>query len=518
MALNTSPAPLPWYRTFPILSGLTKPRVKKLRPQGHHWWVEALQEPILVIGSGSFALAGLYNLAISFIQKAFTAIGAGDKAQLIPLALALFVILVTSAIIEFTFLVGAARVRMHFLRREWAWFWPAVMILLFTILVEGTNGLYMFYQLEHPALPGFMQQIMDGMPILQFCVRAFAALICMAYVIIFVMPYEIRPDDVRREIASKAGAAKVAITQRVLDAIGELSLQQLLLIWEPVSALFRESIILNKSAQASKLAAEALQVARERLLQSPLAQLATTNNVNLAALLDAELMPMQKAYAERAGVADLAAQDEQTLIAFQHLRERMQDEAVTVAATEAGVTQDAFNNLLADIALMRDQMNTPTTSISAPVPDLAAHIESAVAQLTQQFESRLDHMREQFEVALAAQPAYVALGAGEDGAVISNSVATSVQTNRPKQKPIPGSPRYNKWVYDQAQSLYRTKGNAGLNFDALAEATGDSIDDLRTALAAYQKSRVSKLRGNDTIEPDAVLDTMLLDVALNPIA
>lgn len=257
---------LPWWRIIPPFAWLTRPRVRRLRPAGHSAWVEAMHQPVLLLISLAFTTAGLYTLAKDFFLETLAAIGAGDQTQIVPLALALFVIVITGLAIEITFLTAASRLRMHVLRQEWGWAAPAAVMLLLTTSVEGLTCSYMLYLIDHPALPAGMAAFMANIPTLLFFVRAFAALICAAYLIIFVLPFVIRPQDIRRELASEAGAAKVAIIQRLLHRIPDLSTEQLLNIYEPVAAIFRDNAGHGDLAEEDAHTLQALRLLRERLL------------------------------------------------------------------------------------------------------------------------------------------------------------------------------------------------------------------------------------------------------------
>jgi hypothetical protein len=262
------PAPaLPWWRVIPPFAWITQPRVRRLRPAGHSAWVEAMHQPVLLLISLAFTTAGLYTLAKDFFLKTLAAIGAGDQAQIVPLVLALFVIVITGLAIEITFLTAASRLRMHVLRQEWGWATPAAIMLVLTTGVEGLTCSYMLYLIDHPLLPAGMATFMANIPTLLFFVRAFAALICAAYLIIFVLPFVIRPQDIRRELASEAGAAKVAIIQRLLHRIPDLSTEQLLNIYEPVAAIFRDNAGHGDLAEEDANTLQALRLLRERLLE-----------------------------------------------------------------------------------------------------------------------------------------------------------------------------------------------------------------------------------------------------------
>ena len=386
---------LPWYRVIPPFSWVTQPKqAKRLRPAGHSAWVEAMHQPVLFLISLAFTSAGLYTLAKDYVAKAFTAIGAGDYGQIVPVFLALFVIVITGGAIEIAFLTAASRLRMHLLRHEWGWTAVSFTMLILTVATEGLTCSYMFYLIEAPKLSPAWLLFMQGIPTLLFFVRAFAGLVCAAYLIIGVLPFVIRPEDVRREMAAEAGAAKVAIIQRLLHVVSELNVMQMLAIYEPIAAIFRDNAGYSSQQMSHRLVLDALGQARTALV----AQGATQTQI------DAALTQLEDEYRQRGVGAELEHYDEQTHQALTRLQDNAppvdttsqikrlnkQLQAMTVNFEEDLISLEDYRKEVRNIAAEKARLQQHTTS-SAPM--LAAGEQLAVIpecwQLAQAHDDRV---------------------------------------------------------------------------------------------------------------------------------
>lgn len=340
--LNEAPKPKRWFEvTWPFyLFTRGVGRRKRLRPAGHSAWVEALHQPTLVFVSLAFTAAGLYSLSIDYLIKAAAAISSGNYGQIIPVVLALFVIVVTGGAIEIAFLTAASRLRMHLLRSEWGWASVAGIMLLFTMLVELLSCSRMFYLIEKPALSAGLNSFMMNVPIILFFVRAGAALICAAYLIIGVLPFVIRPDDVRREMAAESGAAKVAIIQRLLHVIDDLTVWQMLAIYEPVAAIFRDNAGYTSAQMTNKIVLDTVAG-----LKRDLAAKAQQPGIDAAKLgtAMAEVFGAVEQKFNSKGVGDEEMYDIETHRALTLLQERLQDnEHVNEQVTEATQLASGF--------------------------------------------------------------------------------------------------------------------------------------------------------------------------------
>ena len=385
---------LPWYRVIPPFSWVTQPKqAKRLRPAGHSAWVEAMHQPVLFLISLAFTSAGLYTLAKDYVAKAFTAIGAGDYGQIVPVFLALFVIVITGGAIEIAFLTAASRLRMHLLRHEWGWTAVSFTMLILTVATEGLTCSYMFYLIEAPKLSPAWLLFMQGIPTLLFFVRAFAGLVCAAYLIIGVLPFVIRPEDVRREMAAEAGAAKVAIIQRLLHVVSELNVMQMLAIYEPIAAIFRDNAGYSSQQMTHRLVLDALGQARTALI----AQGATPQQI------DAALTKLEDEYRQRGVEAELEKYDEQTHQALTGLQDRLLTSANQAVAT----TEPQLRELVTQYAVTPEHLATLMEQMRTWMTDITSDLSSRLEQQTDQLVVLTERT--------AGPPAVVALGGRNGG-------------------------------------------------------------------------------------------------------
>jgi hypothetical protein len=537
---------LPWYRVLPPFAWFTQPKQpKRLRPAGHSAWVEAMHQPVLFAISLAFTSAGLYTLAKDYVVKAFTAIGAGDYGQIVPVGIALFVIVITGGAIEIAFLTAASRLRMHLLRHEWGWTVVSAIMLLLTIGVEGLTCSYMFYLIEAPKLSPAWAAFMSGIPTLLFFVRAFAGLVCAAYLIIGVLPFVIRPDDVRREMAAEAGAAKVAIIQRLLHVVNELSVWQMLNIYEPVAAIFRDNAGYTSQQAANRLALEALGNVKQQLI----------GNGEWKPTYEALFAHVGKGYESNAGL-ELERYDEQTHAALTRLQERL---TTAAEAQPGGVPADEFSHLVDDLTALRAQVAAlPATTTVSP-PDMDYRFTAMAEQLKAQFAAQMAALRDQFlgrrEVDAAADgpepgtPAFLDLigevsrflsqegqestvsaivsevarrgyGRYDDVAVAGALVqlgdrlrervplATSAApgTGTPvRTPPKSGTKRFNDWIYSTAQRLLGEDRMTIFNIAQELQVEPQAVQDAVTAL---KMERIRRLKPGKELTPDPVLDVL----------
>lgn len=421
-SLNAPPTALPWYRVIPPFAWVTQPKQpKRLRPAGHSAWVEALHQPMLFAISLAFTSAGLYTLAKDYVIKAFTAIAAGDYTQIIPVCLALFVIVITGGAIEIAFLTAASRLRMHLLRKEWGWMTVSAIMLLLTVSIEGLTCSYMFYLIEAPKLSQAWLDFMSNIPTLLFFVRAFAGLICAAYLIIGVLPFVIRPDDVRREMAAEAGAAKVAIIQRLLHVVNELSVWQMLNIYEPVAAIFRDNAGYTSAQGANRLALVAIGDVKQQFIDTGAWK----------PEYETLFAQVEKNHESNSGL-ELERYDEQTHAALTRLQERLQDAAVTQAT---GVPNEQYTELVASLAALRDKVETLPVVDANPAPDMEYRLNEWARNLTQQFMAEISALRDKL-------PA----DTSEERVVVSNSVASGSAGGGARVAPKPGTKAFKSEV------------------------------------------------------------------------
>jgi hypothetical protein len=474
-----APQTLPWYRVVPPFAWFTRPaQPKRLRPAGHSAWVEAMHQPVLFAISLAFTSAGLYTLAKDYVVRAFAAIGAGDYGQIIPVCLALFVIVITGAAIEIAFLTAASRLRMHLLRKEWGWTAVSGIMLLLTVGVEGLTCSYMFYLIEAPKLSLAWQQFMGNIPTLLFFVRAFAGLVCAAYLIIGVLPFVIRPEDVRREMAAEAGAAKVAIIQRLLHVINDLNVWQMLAIYEPVAAIFRDNAGYTSNQMAHRLVLDALDEVKTELVATLSAQ--GMAPAQLAPTLAGVFEPVERAFHERGTGAELERYDAQTHAALTRLQERLQQVATTPTdpppAAELDQRLDAF----------AAQM---TRHLNARLAEMQAHLSSTggATPLTD------DDDRE-------PSPSLAPRGAPR----LATSTAAAAQTSA-KAPPKVGTRRFNEVVYAIAQRLW---SEDRLSIFNIAHSLQVDAHAVQAALLALKQERIRHLKPGKELEPDPVLDSL----------
>ncbi|MBA3822592.1 MAG: hypothetical protein H0X24_01655 [Ktedonobacterales bacterium] len=544
-ALNTPPAALPWYRVIPPFAWFTQPRQpKRLRPAGHSAWVEAMHQPVLFAISLAFTSAGLYTLAKDYVIKAFVSIGGGDYSQIIPVCLALFVIVITGGAIEIAFLTAASRLRMHLLRHEWGWTAVSAIMLLLTIGIEGLTCSYMFYLIEAPKLSPAWLEFMSNIPTLLFFVRAFAGLVCAAYLIIGVLPFVIRPDDVRREMAAEAGAAKVAIIQRLLHVVNELSVWQMLNIYEPVAAIFRDNAGYTSAQGANRLALAAIGDVKQQFV----------NAGSWKPEYETLFAQVEKAHEANAGL-ELERYDEQTHAALTRLQQRLETAG---EQQQGGIPTEQFTQLVGDLSALREQVAALPATSTDPAPEMEYRFTALAEQLKAQFAAQLTALREQFmgrrddaeaEGPEPGTPAFIDLigevsrfltQQGQEGTVaaISDEVerrgygryddiavagalvklgdrlrekATLSNTAAPgtgspvRTPPKPGTKRFNEWVYDTAQRLLGEKRMTIFNIAQEMEIEPQLVQD---AITALQKERVRRLKPGKDLVSDPVLDVL----------
>ena len=541
--LNAPPAALPWYRVIPPFAWFTQPKQpKRLRPAGHSAWVEAMHQPVLFAISLAFTSAGLYTLAKDYVVKAFSAIGAGDYSQIIPVCLALFVIVITGGAIEIAFLTAASRLRMHLLRKEWGWMAVSAIMLLLTVGVEGLTCSYMFYLIEAPKLSESWQLFMANIPTLLFFVRAFAGLVCAAYLIIGVLPFVIRPDDVRREMAAEAGAAKVAIIQRLLHVVNELSVWQMLNIYEPVAAIFRDNAGYTSAQGANRLALVAIGDVKQQFITAGAWK----------PEYETLFAQVEKAHESNAGL-ELERYDEQTHAALTRLQERL----TTAAEAQGNVPNEQFTQLVAQLQALREQVAVLPATSTELVPDLEYRLNAWAEHLQQQFAAEIARLRgardavasdltlpvpgseafvdfiaevrqgitergERVSVATIiaelddqgygqvaetdVAQALVALGNRlREKASISHSVAAGTEQPGAKTPPKPGTKRFNAVVYSTAQRLLSEDRMTIFNIARTLQVDPQFVQD---AIAALQQERVRRLKPGKDLAPDPVLDVL----------
>ncbi|MBA3825613.1 MAG: hypothetical protein H0X24_17165 [Ktedonobacterales bacterium] len=546
-ALNTPPAALPWYRVIPPFAWFTQPRQpKRLRPAGHSAWVEAMHQPVLFAISLAFTSAGLYTLAKDYVIKAFTAIGGGDYSQIIPVCLALFVIVITGGAIEIAFLTAASRLRMHLLRHEWGWTAVSAIMLLLTVGIEGLTCSYMFYLIEAPKLSPAWLEFMSNIPTLLFFVRAFAGLVCAAYLIIGVLPFVIRPDDVRREMAAEAGAAKVAIIQRLLHVVNELSVWQMLNIYEPVAAIFRDNAGYTSAQGANRLVLAAIGDVKQKFV----------NAGSWKPEYETLFAQVEKAHEANAGL-ELERYDEQTHAALTRLQQRLETAG---EQQQGGIPTEQFTQLVGDLTALREQVAALPTTSTDPAPEMEYRFTALAEQLKAQFAAQLTALREQFmgrrdngaasDGPEPGTPAFIDLigevsrfltQQGQEGTVAAivdeverrgygryddiavagalvqlgdrlrekATTANNVGSGTPPNpaKPKPGTLQYPNYVHREALRL-ATSPTFTVTFYNVAEALGETIEDVKTALFAKQRERLGRLRPGKALKADVVLDRL----------
>lgn len=487
-ALTASPNALPWYRVIPPFAWLTQPKKpKRLRPAGHSAWVEAMHQPVLFAISLAFTSAGLYTLAKDYVVKAFSAIGAGDYSQIIPVCLALFVIVITGASIEIAFLTAASRLRMHLLRKEWGWASVSAVMLLVTVCVEGLTCSYMFYLVEAPKLSAQFAAFMANVPTLLFFVRAFAGLVCAAYLIIGVLPFVIRPDDVRREMAAEAGAAKVAIIQRLLHVINDLNVWQMLNIYEPVAAIFRDNAGYTSAQGANRLALAAIGDVKQQFI---------ANGV-WKPEYEAIIAPIEKAHESNAGL-ELERYDEQTHAALTRLQERLQAAAAAQELPEHGIPREQFTRLAEDFQALREQVAVLPATVSSAAPEIDEKLEAWAQRLAQPFAAQIAALHEQIAAIAQGQ---------EDADVMVMATSTAAGARQPgaKTPPKPGTRKFNELVYATAQRLLMEDRMTIFNIGQVIEVDPQLVQD---AIGSLQQERVRHLKPGKELTPDPVLDVL----------
>lgn len=495
-AWSTPAVSLPWYRVIPPFRWVTQPRKpQRLRPAGHSAWVEAMHQPVLFLISLAFTAAGLYTLAKDYVVRAFAAIGAGDYGQIIPVALALFVILITGAAIEIAFLTAASRLRMHLLRHEWGWMLVSAAMLLLTVGADGLTCSYMFYLIEAPHLSSSWQLFMANIPTALFFVRAFAGLVCAAYLIIGVLPFVIRPDDVRREMAAEAGAAKVEIIQRLLHVINDLSVWQMLAIYEPVAAIFRDNAGYTGSQMAHRLVLDALSQVKAQLSQAIAARAGSlgVDADQLTSLLTESFAPLEQAFHQRGTGAELERYDEQTHAALTRLQERLQRAtSAQTSSPEHGIPAEQFAHLVAQLAELREHV--------ASMPAMTHDDQPAIETRLQAWAEQLAH---QFGEQIAVVQARITAFETGDEATMSTSAAPPDTTN-PVQ-PKPGTKKFNLLVYDTALKLLPANR---LSIYNLAQELNVDPTTIQAVLTALKEARVKRLRPGTELESDPILDIL----------
>ncbi|MBA3822433.1 MAG: hypothetical protein H0X24_00855 [Ktedonobacterales bacterium] len=542
-ALNTPPAALPWYRVIPPFAWFTQPRQpKRLRPAGHSAWVEAMHQPVLFAISLAFTSAGLYTLAKDYVIKAFVSIGGGDYSQIIPVCLALFVIVITGGAIEIAFLTAASRLRMHLLRHEWGWTAVSAIMLLLTIGIEGLTCSYMFYLIEAPKLSPAWLEFMSNIPTLLFFVRAFAGLVCAAYLIIGVLPFVIRPDDVRREMAAEAGAAKVAIIQRLLHVVNELSVWQMLNIYEPVAAIFRDNAGYTSAQGANRLALAAIGDVKQKFV----------NAGSWKPEYETLFAQVEKAHEANAGL-ELERYDEQTHAALTRLQQRLETAGET---QQGGIPTEQFTQLVGDLSALREQVAALPATGTDPAPEMEYRFTALAEQLKAQFAAQLTGLREQFmsrrdnveaDRPEPGTPAFIDLigevsrfltQQGQEGTVAAivaelerrdygryddiavagalvklgdrlrekATLSTSAAPGTPvRTPPKPGTKRFNEWVYTTAQRLLSEDRMTIFN---IAQELKVDAQLVQTAIEALKGERIRWLKPGKELTPDPVLDTL----------
>ncbi len=485
-----APQALPWYRVVPPFAWLTQPKKpRRLRPAGHSAWVEAMHQPVLFAISLAFTSAGLYTLAKDYVAKAFTSIGAGDYGQIIPVILALFVIVITGASIEIAFLTAASRLRMHLLRKEWGWTTVSAAMLLVTVCVEGLTCSYMFYLIEAPKLSAGFALFMQNVPTLLFFVRAFAGLVCAAYLIIGVLPFVIRPDDVRREMAAEAGAAKVAIIQRLLHVINDLSVWQMLAIYEPVAAIFRDNAGYTSVQGANRLALAALGEVKQQFIAKGAWK----------PEFEALLAPVEKAHESNAGM-ELERYDQQTHAALTRLQERLQAVVEAQGQPPGRESIDRFARLEGELQALRDQVVALPAPAASVAPDSNTLLNEWGQRLTLEFGERFAGLEEQIAAIVQGQDA-----ADTNSPDFANSTAAGVRQPGVKALPKPGTKRFNNLVYTTAQLLL---GDERMSIFNIAQELQVDPRMVQDAIAALKQERISRLKPGKELDPDPVLDIL----------
>jgi hypothetical protein len=515
------PAPLgaqtlPWYRVIPPFSWVTQPKKPpRLRPAGHSAWVEAMHQPALFLISLAFTSAGLYSLAKDYVIKAFSAIGSGDYGQIVPVCLALFAIVVTGGAIEIAFLTAASRFRMHLLRgrSDFGWTVASAVMLALTISVEGLTCSYMFYLIEQPRLSPSLAAFMQNVPTLLFFVRAFAGLLCGAYLIIGVLPFVVRPDDVRREMAAEAGAAKVAIIQRLLNIINNLSVWQMLAIYEPVAAIFRDNAGYTSQQMSHRMVLDALAQVRGKLNVS-LTTLAPQFSIppqQLLPVLATVFDPVEQYYRERGIGAELEKYDQQTHEALTRLQERLQSTANAQAAQAGGISPEQFAQVEATLTSLQEHIAATPVPSREPEEDLETRFQEWAGRLAQQFSAQVTRLQEQLEsLTTAPEERSMPLGntmatqTGEGGLVSMNEVAPqAVQDVR--HAPKPGTKKFQQLVYTTALQLL---GDERLTIFNISQTLQHDPKAVQDAITALKQDRLRHLKPGQELEFDPVLDVL----------
>ncbi len=197
-----------------------------------------MHQPVLVAVSLVASSITLYALARQFVASNLTAIGQGNIVQVVPLALVIAYVVAGSFAIEITLLTAASRLRMHALRKEWGWTALNAGVLTLCVSVEGLMGVYVLSLIDTAELPPGVAAALAQLPVVLFFTRAFTPLICVVYLVAFVMPLILQPQDVRREVAAVTGSAMVAIVQRITWLAADLSVQQCLNLFAPLASIF----------------------------------------------------------------------------------------------------------------------------------------------------------------------------------------------------------------------------------------------------------------------------------------
>ena len=187
------------------------PKPKALRPTGHSAVIERLRSPVIVLTSMAMALGACYVLAHSLAEAFIRAWQIHDLANAIPSSIALFAVFVTSFVLDFTFITACLRFGMHVRRGEGVWAVIALVAALFTGGVEVSTMAYLYATIEPTSVSGSAAQIVASIPAALFWVRAGAALLCVGYLVIGVLPPIIQPGDFNRAAAAKAGGAALAL-------------------------------------------------------------------------------------------------------------------------------------------------------------------------------------------------------------------------------------------------------------------------------------------------------------------
>ena len=187
---------------------------KRLKPAGHSALIEALIQPMIVIGSTIMSAIAAYVLALDEIRRILNHRGQPVDVLVVGLCCGMG-LLIDSAII-----VSATRYQMHRLRNvpsENHWRNLAKWVLIIGLLSESATLLVFFVNLDPAAFPPFLVWLAGVIHAGLALARAFLPPAIIAYFAAGVLPMRFERSDLAREIISSTSQNIMLLINRLSE-------------------------------------------------------------------------------------------------------------------------------------------------------------------------------------------------------------------------------------------------------------------------------------------------------------